>query len=79
MKTFKNNTIQADRFLIVKCRAFSGDGVKSHRVMVEADKVDGDNVTEGRVLVWDSVAGNFTTCHAITPRTIARIRRTSQA
>jgi len=29
----------------------------------------------GRVRVWDSVAGHYTTCHRLTPRQVARVRR----
>ncbi len=75
---FKNNVIQADRYLTIRCRAFSGEGVRENRIMVTADKMVGDEVIEGDVRVWDAVAGHYTSCHTLTPRTIAKIRRTSQ-
>ena len=74
----KTNIITVDRYLTVRVRAFSGSGVRTHRVMVTADQVDGRDVTRGRVLVWDDVAGHYTSCHSLTPRAIARIRRTFQ-
>ena len=30
---------------------------------------------DGQVWVWDSVAGHYTTCHHLTARQIARVRR----
>ena len=29
----------------------------------------------GVVRVWDRIAGHYTTCHSLTPRQIARVRR----
>ena len=75
---FRNNVIEADRFLTIRCRAFSGEGVRENRIMVSADKMRGCDVIEGDVRVWDSVAGCYTSCHTLTPRTIAKVRRTSQ-
>lgn len=72
------NIITTDRHLTIRAKAFAGQGVRNHRVMVEADRVDGRDVTRGDVLVWDDVAGHYTRCHSLTPRTIARIRRTFQ-
>jgi hypothetical protein len=74
-----SNIISADRFLTIKAKAFSGQGVRTHRVMVEADQVDGREVVRGTVRVWDDVAGHFTTRHILSARTIAKIRRTFQA
>jgi len=62
--TFDQNHIQDDRtgnFLkaievTARCKAFSGEGVAEHRVQIGADKT---------VRVWDSVAGHYTTCHAL--------------
>jgi len=76
MKT--SNIITADRHLTIRAKAFSGEGVRTHRVMVQADTVDGQEVTRGAVLVWDDVAGHYTRCHSLSPRAIARIRRTFQ-
>ena len=30
---------------------------------------------DGRVWVYDSVAGHYTTCHSLTPRQMAMVRR----
>jgi hypothetical protein len=75
---FKNNTITCDRFLTIRCKAFSTEGVRMNRIMVEADVVDGRNVIEGQVKVWDSASGSFTLCHSLSAKTIAKIRRVSQ-
>ena len=49
-----------------RVRAFTGEPVKSNRVAVDES---------GRVYVWDSVAGHFTTCNAISDSAARRIRR----
>lgn len=73
-----NNIITAERFLTIRCKAFSGQGVRNHRVHVEADMIDSDIVTRGNVRVWDDIAGHFTLCHALSDRTIKKIRATFQ-
>ena len=72
------NIITAERYLTVRCKAFSGEGVRSHQVMVEADRVEGRNVIRGHVRVWDDVAGHFTACHGLSHAAIRRIRATFQ-
>lgn len=52
--------------IIIRAKAFSGEGVRSHRAMIE----------DGRVLVWDDVAGHYASCHALSATTQARIIRT---
>lgn len=62
--TFDQNHIQDDRtgtFLKdievkARCKAFSGQSVEEHRILIGADK---------SVRVWDSVAGHYTTCHIL--------------
>jgi len=73
-----SNIITAERHLTIRAKAFSGEGVREHRVCVEADTVDGNNVTRGKVLVWDDVAGHYTSCHSLSESAIKRIRRTFQ-
>jgi hypothetical protein len=51
------------KYLNVRCRAFSGEGVRMNRIAV-----DGDTVR-----VYDSVAGYYVTLHSISKRTQARI------
>lgn len=51
---------------IVRCKAFSGQGVKNHRVMVECD---------GSVLVWDVIAGHYTRCHSLSKSTQRKIAK----
>lgn len=51
-------------------RAFSGSSQWGYRARVDPD---------GTVRVWDSVAGHWTLCHALTPRQIAYVRRTAVA
>jgi hypothetical protein len=48
-----------------RCKAFSGEGVRLNRIRVEKD---------GSVLVWDSVAGHFTTCHSLSAKAQDRLR-----
>lgn len=47
-----------------RCRAFSGEPVRLHLVRIYGDR---------SIRVWDSVAGNFTTCHALTKKAQKRI------
>lgn len=51
--------------ITIRAKAFTGQGVQTHRVQIE----------DGTVRVWDSVAGHFTTCHSLTARTQARIAK----
>ena len=53
--------------MTIRCRAFSGEGVRNNKILVEPGK-------NGRVLAWDSVAGHYTACHSIAARTQAKIK-----
>jgi hypothetical protein len=53
------NTIQ------IRCKAFIGESVKINKINVDAT---------GAVRVWDSVAGHYTSCHSLTPRSIGKIQ-----
>ena len=70
------NICTTDRYLSMRLKAFSGEGVRDNLILVEADKLDGPEVQRGCVLVWDAVAGSYT---SLTARAVARIRRTYQA
>ncbi len=48
--------IRHDVRFVARAKAFSGEGVREHKI-----KVDGD----GTVRVWDSVAGHYTVCHSL--------------
>jgi uncharacterized protein YigE (DUF2233 family) len=52
--------------ITVRARAFSGEGMRTHRCKVDE--------RTGTVRVWDSVAGHYTTCHALSDRSERRIR-----
>ncbi len=54
--------------LEMRIKAFTGEGVRLNKILVEAGR-------KGAVLVWDSVAGHYTTCHCLSERTQKRIRR----
>jgi hypothetical protein len=49
--------------MTIKVKAFSGEGVRINRVQIDGDVVR----------VWDSVAGHYTTMHAMSARTVRRI------
>jgi len=51
------------KYLNVRCRAFSCEGVRLNKIMI-----DGDTIR-----VWDSVAGCYVTLHSLSERTQARI------
>lgn len=59
-------TAANDTTITVRAKAFSCEGVRDHKMIVDED---------GTVRVWDSVAGYYTTCHAMSDRTCLRIRR----
>ena len=54
--------------LTVKAKAFSGEGVREHRVIVE-DKA---------VRVYDPVAGYYTNCHSLSVGAQHRILKLAQ-
>ncbi len=47
------------KVITARCKAFTGEGVREHQIMVDHDNT---------VLVWDSVAEYFTSCHALSDR-----------
>lgn len=51
--------------ITARARAFFGEGVREHRFLVTSDEVK----------VWDSVAGHYTNCNALTWAAKARIAR----
>lgn len=53
------------KYVTIRGRAFTGDRLSSHRCMVSAD---------GAVRVWDSVAGHYTRCHALSESARRRAR-----
>ena len=73
------NICTTDRYLRLRIKAFSTEGVKKNLLLIEGDTVEGHEVTRGIIRVWDSVAGCFTSCHSISQRSINRIRQTHQA
>ena len=54
------------KIVSIRTRAFTGYGIEKILAVVDRD---------GRVWVYDSIAGHFTTCHALTPRSIKRIQK----
>jgi hypothetical protein len=59
-----------DQEFSIRCKAFSGEGVRLNRVLVEGG-------ANGSISVWDSVAGHYTTCHSLSERAQKRIRKES--
>lgn len=59
-------TLAEDKIVTARARAFSTEGARQHRFMVE---------TDGTVRVYDPVAGYYTTCHALSVGALRRIRR----
>lgn len=50
------------KIVTIRAKAFSSEGVRTHRVMVDG----------GSVLVWDSVAGYYTSCHVLSTSAIRK-------
>lgn len=55
--------------MVVRCKAFSGEGVKDHRVRVD----------DVNVRVQDPVSGHFTLCHSLSKATVKRIIARAEA
>lgn len=53
-----------------KARFFSRGPIETRKVLVESDNT---------VRVWDDVAGHYTMCHSLSPRTQARIAKEVRA
>lgn len=49
--------------ITARAKAFGGEGVREHRMLVD----------DVRVRVWDSVAGYYTTCHSLSKAAIKRV------
>jgi len=56
---------QQDKVIVMRCKAFSGEGVREHKVMVSGNEVR----------VWDSIAGHYTSCHSLGRAAVARAIR----
>lgn len=52
----------------VRAKAFSGQGVREHEVMVD----------DGRVRVWDPVGKIYTVCHSLTASAQKRILKLAE-
>jgi len=61
MKTTSSNEIE----ITARAKAFSGEGVKTHKFLVRGNEVT----------VWDPVAGHYTTCHSMSPATVRRVAK----
>lgn len=46
----------------------------ARNVFAQGDRVRAVSYTDGSVLVWDSVAKHYTTCHNLTPAQVASVR-----
>lgn len=54
-----------DTIITARAKAFSSEGVRTHRFLVAGSDVR----------VWDPVAGFFTSCHSLAPSAVRRIAR----
>lgn len=50
----------------IRAKAFSCESIRSYDILIEPD---------GAVLVWDSVAGYYTSCHILSASAIRRARK----
>ncbi len=48
-----------------RAKAFTGESIKAHKFLVRGNEVK----------VWDSIAGHYTSCHAMSAATLARIAK----
>jgi hypothetical protein len=58
--------MSTNKTIKVRCKAFSGEGVRENKVMIEPGRT---------IRVWDSVAGHYTSCHSLSPSAVRRILR----
>jgi hypothetical protein len=61
-----NQSATTEIEITARCRAFTGEGVREHRILVDSD---------GDVWVKDPVDGYFTRCHALSAGQQARLRK----
>lgn len=62
----KNQSRQStEKEVTVRARAFSGQGIKSHRMLI----------ADGAVKVYDPIAGYYTSCHSLSAASVKRIIR----
>lgn len=61
--------LRQDVRFIARCKAFSGEGVREHKIMVTADC---------QVRVWDDVAGHYTICNSLSDGAQKRLVREAQ-
>lgn len=61
-----DQTTKTEKFVTIRAKAFSHEGVRENKCMVESD---------GTVRVWDSVAGHYTTCHVLADSATRRARK----
>jgi len=63
--------MEASKIITARAKAFSKEeGARKHKFAVDSD---------GTVRVYDSVAGYFTTCHALSAAAQRRIRNLSKS
>lgn len=55
-----------DKIVTARAKAFSSQPAKTYKFSVDE---------KGTVRVWDSVAKHFTTCHSLSHKAEARIRK----
>lgn len=58
--------------ITMRCQAFSGEGVKSHRIRIMRDYRN--DPTSGIVEVWDDCSQHFTSCHILSTQQMARAK-----
>ena len=59
----------SDRMIKMRCKAFSGEGVRMNYLQVSDD---------GKVRVWDGVAGHYTMCHCLSAAAQRRARKAAR-
>lgn len=57
--------------ITARARAFSGESVREHKFYVD--------LSDGGVLVWDSVAGHYTNCNSLSAAAKKRILNLAKA
>jgi hypothetical protein len=58
-----------DKIIMKRAKPFRAEPIGFHKFCVQDD---------GTVLVYDSVAGHFTRCHALTAQQLRRIRQSAE-
>lgn len=66
----KGNKMTNSKMALVRCKAFTNEPIRMHKVIVESDNT---------ILVYDPIARHYTRCHCLSRQQISRIIKIARA